>query len=112
MQFTLNTSTVRADHFDDDLAALIDRAPSAALWSSLWDAVQLYTEAEILAGVEITVDDCHGPAPAPADLIAHARNLYASHRIQIDDDATACPTEDGTGGNWVQAWIWVPGADQ
>jgi len=40
--------------------------------------------------------------------IIHAANeIYASDDIELDDDATTSPAEDGS-GCWVSAWVWVP----
>ena len=48
--------------------------------------------------------------PATPDQIAKAREMYAeSNDIEIDDDAKI---SEGSSGNWIQAWVWMPEGDE
>jgi hypothetical protein len=41
---------------------------------------------------------------AEPGLIEEARAQYADDDLEIDDDATTSPGDDGT---WVSAWVWM-----
>ena len=43
-------------------------------------------------------------AAAEPQLIEAARESYANHELEIDDDAVCSM---GEGGAWVSAWVWV-----
>lgn len=40
-----------------------------------------------------------------AEVIAHARELYADENCEIDDEPIVAP---GIDGSFVSAWVWVP----
>lgn len=43
-----------------------------------------------------------------ADAIEQAREQYADDDLEIDDNPTVSPTDEGV---WVSAWVWVPNSE-
>lgn len=43
---------------------------------------------------------------ATPDLIERARSEHGTDEVEIDDDASTSPSDEGT---WVSAWVWLEG---
>lgn len=85
----------------NDLEKVAAALQSAHAFFGGADTAQIEEAIEILAKVR-TFD-------ASEALIEQARDEHGTDDLEIDDDASTSPAEDGT---WVQAWVWLAGGEE